>query len=203
MYDVTLTVCIISYAVYIASTLYEIKALYLWHNFHCIYNVIPSIHDITFIVHDLTSMYMWHHSHCIYDITSNIFMTSHAPYMTWHPLWLCHHIDYLWHHMTKQPLCLWIYTHHIYGHMHCIDDITTSAFITSHALYTTSHPLFYDIIPSTFHIHYICDITCTISMIKPIVSMTSHQLYRTSNPLYMTSHPLYICDFTPTVFMTS
>ena len=60
------------------------------------------------------------------------------------------------------------------------------------------------------HIHYVRDITPTVSVITPTIIMTSHPLYLTLHPLYLEQHNQHICDHTHcidhiscTIFMTS
>ena len=107
-------------------------------------------------------------------------MTSHPLYLTWYPLYLCHHI-------------------------HCIDDITPTEFLRSHLLYMmTSYPLYMISQPLN-----VCHHTNSINDITPFVGRTSnplyvkyHTLYKAPHPHIMISHHI-IYDITCSVFITS
>ena len=124
--------------------------------------------------------------HIIYDITCTVFMTSLPRYLTLHPQFLCPHNSSrydLWTTVciTSQPLYIWHLLHHTYRHIHslsshhCRNHITSTAFMTSHSLYTTSHTWQHksSICHLTLYIwHYI---QC-IWVIKPSVSIELHPL---------------------------
>ena len=112
--------------------------------------------------------------------------------------------------------------HHTQRHIHslsshhCSNHIISTAFMTSHTLYTTSH--------TWQHKSYICHLTLYIwhyihcsCVIKPSVSIVLHplsvwcytlyvwhhiQVCMTSHEHFMTSHQ-YRCDITSSVSMTS
>ena len=107
-------------------------------------------------------------------------MTSHPLYLTWYPLYLCHHI-------------------------HSIVDITPTQFLRSHPLYmTTSYPFYMTSEPLN-----VCYYTNSFNDITPFLCRTSnplyviyHTLYKAPNPHLMTSHHI-IYDIACTVFITS
>ena len=54
-------------------------SLYRWHHnkygsYHTCYtyDIILTLHDITFTLYDINAQYLWHHNHCIHDIRSPI-----------------------------------------------------------------------------------------------------------------------------------
>ena len=104
-------------------------------------------------------------------------MTSHPLYLTWYPLYLCHHI-------------------------HCIDDVTPNHFLRSHPLYmTTSYPFYKTSQPLN-----VCYHTNSFNDITPFVCRTSNSLYvkyhtRHKAPhrhLMISNH--YFYDITSTIF---
>ena len=115
---------------------------------------------------------LWHQA--------TIFMTSHPLYLTWYPLYLCHHI-------------------------HWIDDITPTQFMRSHLLYmTTSYPFYMTSQPLN-----VCHHNNSFYYITPFACRTSntqyvkyHTLYKAPHPHLMISHHI-IYDITCTVFITS
>ena len=107
-------------------------------------------------------------------------MTSHPLYLTWYPLYLCHHI-------------------------HCVDDITPTQFLRSHPLYITTSYTFY----MTSQPQNVCHHTNSFNDITPFVCRTSnplyvkyHTLYKAPHPHLMISHHI-IYDITCSVFITS
>ena len=66
---------------YITATVFgSSHMIYQWHHtkygihhtWHT-YDIIHSLHDITFILYDINAQYLWHHNHCIHDIRSPIY----------------------------------------------------------------------------------------------------------------------------------
>ena len=107
-------------------------------------------------------------------------MTSHPLYLTWYPLYLCHHI-------------------------HSIDDITPTQFLRSHPLYmTTSYPFYMTSQPLN-----VCHHTNSFNDITPFVCRTSNPLYVKYHTWYKAPHPHLMIsnhfnyDITCTVFITS
>ena len=106
-------------------------------------------------------------------------MTSHPLYLTWYPLYLCHHI-------------------------HCIDDITPTQFLRSHPLcMTTSYPFYMTSQPRN-----VCHHTNSFNNITPSACRTSNPLYVKYHTLYKAPHPQLrishhiICDIACNVFIT-
>ena len=107
-------------------------------------------------------------------------MTSHPLYLTWYPLYLCHHI-------------------------HCIDDITATQFLRCHPLYmTTSYPFYMTSQPLN-----VCHHTNSFNDITPFSCRTSNPLYVKNHTLYKAPHQCLIIsqhiiyDLTCIVFITS
>ena len=141
--------------------------------------------------------------HIIYDIICTVFMSSLPRYLTLHPQYLCPHNPSkydLWTTvcMTSHPLYIWHLRHHTERHIHslsshhCSNHLISTAFITSHTLYTTSH--------TWQNKSYIChltlfiwhDIHC-ICVIKPSVSIVLHPLSVWHYTLYIWPHIQCAC----------
>ena len=160
-----------------------------WHHTHYMYDVIFSMHGITWTLYDITPLYVWYRTHYINDIISNIYDITHTAFMTTQQLYLTFHPLYL----TSQPL------------YHCcqnrwIDDITTSKEViplgismTSYTFYMKSHSQFMISMLSIY------DITATAFMTSGLLYMTSHPWFMTSYPLYLWHHPHSTCVITPNV----
>ena len=107
-------------------------------------------------------------------------MTSHPLYLTWYPLYLCHHI-------------------------HCIDDKKPTQFLRSHLLYmTTSYPIYMTSQPLNMchHTNSFNDITPFVCTTPNPLYVKYHTLYKAPHPHLMISHHI-IYDITCTVFITS
>ena len=166
----------------ITSTLYVITLLYLWHQKLYISNYIQYIGQHIHYPCDITATNLCHHTHCIDIITPNLFKTSHSPYV-WNLLpYTRHHILTLWYgitvFMTSHPLYLTLYPLQLCHHLHCIDDITPTVFM-SLIFYIWWHHIRY----IQHHIHYICSITDTVSV--------------SSHPFFRCYHNLCMYDITP------
>ena len=66
-----------------------------WHHKHYMYDIIFSMHGLTWTLYNITPIYVWYHTHYIYDTISNMydishtaFMTTQELYQTFHPLHL-------------------------------------------------------------------------------------------------------------------
>ena len=78
MYDITATMCMTSYALYVTSH----KQFRRSHHF--MYDIKSAVSDLTSIVSVSSHPpYRWYHSHYMYDLTSSISVTSHPLYL-WH-----------------------------------------------------------------------------------------------------------------------
>ena len=175
---------------------------------HNVYGVIPATRDITATLYDII--------HSKYDALSTTYFIATS---------LITHLLFLWHHetifentVTKRSLYMTSHQLYMWHHSHCIYDIIPTIYdITStqclHTPYLCSHPLdwwhhnhsIYDITP-TYLWHYIqymfLDITPTIFVMKPTVSVMSH-LLKLHQILHIWHHSLYICDITDTISMAS
>ena len=131
----------------------DITATNVSHHTHCI-DITPSLYDITI------GIYIYSIICTIEDITSSLYDIK--------PPFLWHHTHYIWHRihaisvitstvlMISQQLYLWDLIHYIWRHLiHCIER----------------------------HIHYICNITATVSV--------------SSQPLFGCYHTLCMYDITP------
>ena len=80
MYDITATMCMTSYALYVTSH----PQFRTSHHF--MYEIRSTLSDLTSNV-SLSSHppYRWYHSHYMYDLTSRISVTSHPLYL-WHSI---------------------------------------------------------------------------------------------------------------------
>ena len=155
------------------------------------YNFTPSIL--------LTSYPYERYHHTAFMKTQRLYGTSHSPYLTSQPLYLCHHTDgthrciavslYWWHHNK----CVSNHTWHTYdiipnlipSHSHYMTwmimfyDIPYTEFMTSDFLSLTSYPLF-----RTSH-HFIYDIKSTVSVLRSTASVSSHPTYRWHHSQYI------------------
>ena len=202
IFDITVSVSVSSHPLY---PWHHNK--YRSHHISHMYDIIPILNEITFTIYGIKAQYLWHHNCCIHDIryplyniTSTVYDISTPIPMTWHPLYLCHHTQFVFFikpsiHMTSQPLYIWHHMHYIWHHIHSLGHHTT-LFLTSHPLYLTSCPLYL-----SYHTHPIDDITATICMIShPVyvwhhihISMTWYPLCMTSqNCVFMTPHSAYV-----------
>ena len=118
------------------------------------------------------------------------------------PPYLCHHTHYIWHRV----------------HIICV--ITSTLLMLSHQLYLRDliHYIWWHrIYCIKQHIHYICNITATVSVSHPLfpwyhtlcmyditttISLTSYTLHKVSHLHFMTSHHI-IYDITCSVLVTS
>ena len=189
------------------------QLLYVWHESHCIY-------DIIWIL--LTSQPLFMTSQdCIHDITSTLFMTSHSQYMTLHTICLCHHSHSNYNntrtifltlysvYMTPQMLNEWQHSDSIWYDTQCISVIKPTWLMTSHTMYEWNHThCMYDTRGTLYDLtstlaenrplflchgtHSVYDIICIIYDVTHTMCMTTQALYLTWNPLKLPSHPLYM-----------
>ena len=139
LYDITSTFYVTSYALYITSHPILISSHYCTYDITPLYMKPHQVCRATYTIYMwLLSHYLCHHTHCIDNITPSLCMTSHS-LLVWHRFhYKRHHILTLWHptmdcrtshplYLTSSPLYLWY-------DIHCIDDITPTAFMISHPL---------------------------------------------------------------------
>ena len=67
---------------HITFILYDINPHHLWHHNLCVHDIRSPIYDITSTVYDISSPYLWHHSHFIWNITPTMFVNSYPLYLT-------------------------------------------------------------------------------------------------------------------------
>ena len=180
-YDITLTICVASFALY---KTWDPHFLSSNHHFE---NITPTILDIMSTVSVSShQLYWWFHSPNMYDITSStceIFC----------PLYLWHHTHYVWQH---NPMCWLHHTLHMCDIICATEDITSTLlhqvtiFMTSHPLQAWHHP------PCIRHRTNCIFVITTSPLIShpllyditPTISVTSYALYITSYPLLLSSH---------------
>ena len=101
MYEIKSTVSVSSnprYQLYHTHSLYVHQTLYVWHHiqYACYHNCLGHYTPLCITSHPL---YLWHHiqevryHHTAFMKTQQIYRTSHPPYLTSQPLFLCHHTD--------------------------------------------------------------------------------------------------------------
>ena len=143
-------------------------------------------------------------------------MTSHPLYLTWYPLYLCHHIhcfddiratqflrSHLLYMMTSYPFYTTSQPLNVCHHNNSFNDRTPFACRTSNPLYVKYHTL--DKAPHQ-HVmvshHIIYDITCTVFITPPSLYLKWPLPYLCQHndsidglrpTVCMTSHPLYVC----------
>ena len=141
---------------------------YIWHHLHFRWHHIHSVtpnHRIYFdtstsvmkshpLYQTLPPLFLCNHSLST-DITPTLCMTSHSPYVGQLLPHTRHLILSLWHQTTvsrsSHPLYLTLYPLYLGHHIHCIENITPTVFMRSHALckttslplYMTSHSLYF------------------------------------------------------------
>ena len=150
MYDITTTICLTSY------TIHKVSHLHFMTSHHIIYDITCSVlvnitHSISGIASTVSvspqPLYLWSLANCMYDITPTLYMTSYAPYIMSHPLFMTYH--------------------------HCSHHIASTVFLTSHTLYMTSHTWQHKRY-ICHHTHYIWHYIQCICVIKPTVSIITH-----------------------------
>ena len=180
--------------------------LFVWLHTRHSYSIFCTIEDITSSLYEIKAPFLWHHTHYILHRIDTISVTtftllkiSHQIYLWDLILYICRHIHciqqhthYFFHHShctcVSHPLFPW-------PHTLCIYDIACTICLTSDTLYKVSHP------PFMTSRHIIYDITCTVFMSSLPRYLTLHPQYLCPhNPstydlwksVCMTSHPLYI-----------
>ena len=180
-YDITLALCVASFAVY------KISHPHILTSNHHFEDITPTILDIVSTVSVSSHLlYRWYHSQYMYDIISSICET-------FCPLYLWNHTHYVWHHNT---VC-WL---HLTGHMYdiiCTTEAVTSTLSHQASISMTSNQLqaLHHTACITFRTNCIFLITTSPLLshpllydITPTICVTSYALYITSYPLLMSSH---------------
>ena len=218
LYDITPTICVISYALY--KTSYPL----LMSSHYCTY-------DSTTLTYETTSSMQF--NRCTIHVTSQSLVCVITPSVlrASHPLFVWHHTRHRYSIFCTieditcslyeiKPPVLWHHTHYIWHRIDTFSITTSTLLMISHQLYLWNlifyicrHHIHY----VQQHIHYICTITATVPVshthfpwyhtlciydLAPTICLTSDTLYKLSNPQFMTSrHITY--DITCTVFMSS
>ena len=152
MYDITTTLCMTSYTVYITShPLFMISHLYSHHitstgfmTPHTLYMTSHTWQHKLYIC-PLTH-YIWHYIHCICVIKTSVSVIPH-PLSGWHHTHSMYDIIFSRHDITWtlydiKHLYVWHHNQYIYDIICSVYDITHTAFMTTLCLYLTSHPLY-------------------------------------------------------------
>ena len=155
--------CHIHYVCYIT------QCLYLWHQTLYVCDIF-TLYGITHSV--MTTQTLCAFTATMPDITLSVLLTWHTMYQFYEKKWL---------HVITASICMTPYALHM----------------TSHPLFLASHHFIHEVkstisnhIQSIWpHVHCICVITPTLSMI--------------SQPPYIWYHIQYTCDILSTIFMTS
>ena len=156
------------------------------------------------------TLHIWHHIHSLWNHTtlfmtsSTLCLTSHPVYLTSYPLYLCNHT----HSVSDISETLCMISHRVYmlqpihyisiiSSMYenttlCAVDTTLGICVTSFALRMLSHPLYQTKAQYLrFHIHFRHDITPTVSVFAPAVSLSWQPLHWYHTHFCITSYPLY------------
>ena len=203
LYDITHIIRVTSYSVCMPS-----QQLFMTL-YHYMYNITPSIF--------MTSYPKVCYHHTALMTTQRLYLTSHLPFLTPQPLYLCHHTNgthicinvalyqrlpnkcvshHTWHTYDILPnlhhITFTLYDINDHGHWHhkhCIHDIRSPLYdITSTLLDITPLYIWHQVHCIWPHVHCICVITPTLLM--------------TSQPLYKWYHIQYICDIISPLFRT-
>ena len=148
VYDITFTLCVTS------------------HN-ACISDIIHSM-VMTYPLYIGSHKVLWPHNNCV---------TSQPLCLSSHPLYLCHHTQWINFIkssvcMTSQPLCVWHYMQYMWHHMHSLDVTSLYVWHQVHSIW----PQF----------QWISVIT------PPYWWYHSHYMYDLMSSIYVTSYPLYL-----------
>ena len=163
LYDITSTVYMAQYALYMTShpwfmtsqhSTHDITTLYSWHQSYYI-----SPH----------TDYIWQHIHCICQLSQIIDHTTQIVCMITQLQYVWHHMNYIWHHIHS----LW-YHSTLWHHTHCKYVITPRIPVIASS---AAGPLL--IVYWLYHTYYMYDM-------NPTICMTSQEFYMTSHSLFMT-----------------
>ena len=174
LYDITPTICVISYALYITSypllmsshyCTYDSTNLPLKQHPVCSSKYTPSLWHHSHMSVSSPPLYWEHHTQSLYDIILSIGIASFALLKTLHP------------HFMKS-------NHHFY-------DITPTVFDIVLTLFLSPHPLYW-----WYHTNSIYEISS--STYVDIISVA----YNNISTIFVSSQPLYLC-LTPTISMIS
>ena len=206
---------------YIKSSLDDTIPLFVCQGTHYFYDLISTIYDLTHTV-CMTTQALY--------CTHRIFAITSSPLIS-HPIVAWHHTRHMYGNIFTiqdiassdddiKPQLLGYQSYYICHRIHCICVITSTLLMISHQLslwvlmrYIRRHHIHC----LWHHIHYIFNITSTVSVsshphlrwyhtlcmydITPPVFITPYTLYKASHPHFMTSHIFY--HITCTVLMTS
>ena len=146
LYDIIPTLCVTSYALYITS-------------FQLLMSSHSGTYDITASIYETASC-MQGHIYTIHVTSQPLICLTTLTLLRSHTLCMTSHSDNVWHllHYTRHHPPFMISSHHFYDithtiltlyplylchHIHSIDDIIPTEFVTSHPRYMmTSYPLF-------------------------------------------------------------
>ena len=180
-YDITLAICVASFALHKTS-----QPHFLTSNHH-LDDITPTIlYIVSTVSVSSHQFYRWYHSQYMYDITVSICEK-------FCPLYLRHHIHYVWQH---NPVCWLHHTRHMYDII-CPTENVTSTVSHPATIFMTSHPLqAWHHTPCIRHYTNSIFVITTSPLIShpllyditPTICVTSYALCITSYPLLMSSH---------------
>ena len=153
LYDITLGMWMANFALYVTSSLYDIKPPFLWHHTHYIWDRIHCISVITYTVLMICQQvylgdllhYIWHHIHCIRHHSQCMCVITSTLSLIWHPLYVGHHTHYMYNIIcTLQGITSTFYDitpHYLWHHKHCIHDIRSPIYDITSTVYDISSPI--------------------------------------------------------------
>ena len=187
VYDITPTICVTSYALYI--TLYPL----LMSSHYCTY-------DSTNVTYETTSSRQFR-KYTIHVTSQSLFCVITPTVLTAsHPLFLWHHTRHRYstfgtiEHITFslneiKPPFLWHHTNYIWHRIDAISVTTSTLLMISHQLYLWDLILYicrHHIHCIQQYIHCICSITATVPVYH------THRFHDITSFVYVTLHPLYV-----------
>ena len=218
LYDITRTISVTSYALYITSYPLLMSSHYSTNDSKTLTHETISSMQLKIYTIPVTSQSLV----CV--ITPTVLRASH-PLFVWHHTRHRYSIFCTIGDITStlydiKPTFLWHHTHYIWHSIEAISVTASTLLMISHQLYLWDLILYicqHHIHCIQQHIHYICTMTATVPVshthsfhdITAFVYMTLNPLYLTSDTLYKVSHPQFmsshhiIYDITFTVFMSS
>ena len=166
-HDITATICMISHPEYVR------------HSVHYIYDIIPTMYEITTLCVDYTTL-------GICTTSFALLKPSHPLYHTKsQSLWLHIHFRHDWHHNPcnrHHTNCIFVITTSPLISHPLLNDITQTLCVTSYALYE-------------HHIQSLCHHSTVLMTSQPLY-MKPHPVCRATYTLYMRHHSHYLCPHT-------
>ena len=205
-YDITPTLCVTSYALYITS--HPLLKLYLWQHTLYIWNHILYIGQHIHYTCEIRATNLCPQTHFIDNIKPTLCMTSHLAYVRHLSHYTRHHILTLWHQttvfMTSHPLYLTSYPLYLCHHTQIISHITHIVCMISQPKYVWHHMNYiWHHIHSLWYHTTLWHHTHSIHVITPRMSDIASNVAAPLLTLYGLNHTFSMCDTKPTTWMTS